>query len=466
VGIKVKHNYNLLVILFIIITAFSCKDDNPVDPPQPPVITLSDTLTLSIMQETHRSISVNIKSTDNKTGKFIELRRFAGIVVGNNYTLVSSYSASVLDTTIIDDNDGSGLELDTEYGYYAVRVDSISKPTDTSNVITAKTLTATSHDFTAQIFTFGDFSSSVLNDVAIIDENDIWAVGTIFLNDSTGQNDGRANSLIKWDGHKWISKRIFFNNNSILTPRGISILNSSNIYFASGSIFHWNGISDTADIVVERQELPDPNATIGKLWLVSSKSIYGVGNRGTIVHYNGSQWKTIPSGTDLALTDIYSINEDEIYICGVDHSSVKGIILKGNSNSFATLITSGIISNDELFDKLYGTISTVWLDNNGLIYTGGSSVYLHNLHNWDYLESAKEIQRGFIYSISGNAGNDFFMVGDRNTLVHYNGIDCMQIGIEYDDSSPIVLFRVKQKGDIIAAVGFYNRQAIIIILKR
>jgi hypothetical protein len=45
----------------------------------------------------------------------------------------------------------------------------------------------TSHNFNFQTWRFGEYSSSTLYDVAIIDENNIWAVGEIYLNDSTGQ---------------------------------------------------------------------------------------------------------------------------------------------------------------------------------------------------------------------------------------------------------------------------------------
>jgi hypothetical protein len=47
---------------------------------------------------------------------------------------------------------------------------------------------ATSHDFTFQTFTFcGTAGSSTLYDVAIINENNIWAVGEIPVTD-TSQN--------------------------------------------------------------------------------------------------------------------------------------------------------------------------------------------------------------------------------------------------------------------------------------
>ncbi len=58
-----------------------------------------------------------------------------------------------------------------------------------SNPVTFTTLDTTSHNFTWQTFTFGEHQHSVLYDVAIIDENNIWAVGAIYMNDSLGEPD-------------------------------------------------------------------------------------------------------------------------------------------------------------------------------------------------------------------------------------------------------------------------------------
>ena len=68
----------------------------------------------------------------------------------------------------------------------------------------------TSHSFTWQTFEFGDdgASPSSLKDVAIINDSDIWAVGSVYLNDSTGQPDYNAYNAIHWDGNKWNIKRL------------------------------------------------------------------------------------------------------------------------------------------------------------------------------------------------------------------------------------------------------------------
>ncbi len=59
-----------------------------------------------------------------------------------------------------------------------------------SNLLNVTTMDTTSHNFTFQTWTFGGQAGScTLYDVAIIDENDIWAVGEIYLLDSLGQPD-------------------------------------------------------------------------------------------------------------------------------------------------------------------------------------------------------------------------------------------------------------------------------------
>ena len=68
----------------------------------------------------------------------------------------------------------------------------------------------TSHNFTFQTWSFGQHSSNILYDVAIIDENNIWAVGEIYLNDSLGQTDPQAYNAIHWNGVQWEFKRIMF----------------------------------------------------------------------------------------------------------------------------------------------------------------------------------------------------------------------------------------------------------------
>jgi hypothetical protein len=75
----------------------------------------------------------------------------------------------------------------------------------------AVTLDTTSHNFTWQTWTFGGQAGScTLYDVAIINENDIWAVGEIYMLDSLGQPDPLPYNAVHWNGKDWELKRIQF----------------------------------------------------------------------------------------------------------------------------------------------------------------------------------------------------------------------------------------------------------------
>jgi hypothetical protein len=203
--------------------------------------------------------------------------------------------------------------------------------------------------------------------------------------------------------------------------------------------------------------------------------LYGVGNKGTIVIYNAQTWQQISSGTELPLIDIFSKDGNEIFISGAYTPETKGVLLKGNASGFSVMINSEIINENELFQKLYGELWSVWVDENSTIYTGGNLLFRYKNNAWNYETSLPEnfiggnpgaYYRGFITSIRGNASNDYIIAGDRNTLKHFNGVSWEQIGLPYSPSSPVIWYKVEQKGNTAIAVGDKGSYAFIIMLNK
>ena len=81
---------------------------------------------------------------------------------------------------------------------------------DSSNVIQITTMDTTSHQFTWQVDTLGDGASSVLYDVAIINDTLAYAVGEMYLRDTLGYFDPNAFNIAKWNGIRWQLKRLPF----------------------------------------------------------------------------------------------------------------------------------------------------------------------------------------------------------------------------------------------------------------
>jgi len=194
-----------------------------------------------------------------------------------------------------------------------------------SNEITVATMDTTSHNFTFETFTFGGTAgSSSLYDVAIINENNIWAVGEIKIADAS-INGYTTYNAVHWNGSDWELKRINMQSscNPVTYPplKAIWAFSENNIAVTSGGSIGWfDGNTNRADCGI-RSIL---TGSINKLWGSSSSDLYAVGNNGNIARYYNGQWSRIETGTDINFRDIYgSINKD--------NNEVEIIALASNS---------------------------------------------------------------------------------------------------------------------------------------
>ena len=208
------------------------------------------------------------------------------------------------------------------------------------NSIPVTTMDTTSHNFTFQTWTFGGQAGScTLYDVAIINspadeagENDIWAVGEIYLLDSLGQPDPNAYNAIHWDGLGWELSRIKTNAcGGVEYPpiKAIFAFSSNDILFAhiDGSISHYDGMKFVNDCTLITQL----NGSSNKIWGVDSNDFYVVSGNGFIAHYQYGHWSRIESGTDVDLKDIYgSSNGNELWTCGWSNQNGRVAVLKIN----------------------------------------------------------------------------------------------------------------------------------------
>ena len=201
----------------------------------------------------------------------------------------------------------------TNYKYQASSIsDQVS-----SNLLNVTTMDTTSHNFTWQTWTFGGQAGScTLYDVAIIDENDIWAVGEIYLLDSLGQPDPLPYNAVHWDGNEWELKRIqtILRGNLVTVPlTGIFAFSSNDIWMVGSLPIHGDGQNW---IMYDVRSTVDPSLSLSKAWGSSTNDMYFVGNSGSIAHYQNGQWSRIESGTDMSLVDMVGTLETIYFISG------------------------------------------------------------------------------------------------------------------------------------------------------
>jgi len=326
------------------------------------------------------------------------------------------------------------------------------------------TADTTSHNFTWEIFTFGDHASSSLSDVAIIDENNIWAVGEIFLNDSTGQRDPIAYNAIHWDGEKWEVKRIEVDFRGSITTgplEGITTFSETDIWLVGSLPIHGNGNQWE---MFDLRTTVNPDLSLSKVWGSSPNDIYFVGRAGSIVHYDGNNWRKIESGTTLSIYDIYGAYNSKkqeweiLAVASNKHLNVGKKVLKITGNQVSSVVDSG----------LPWSLSSIYLITGVKYYIVGDGVYessgITSSITWQLWPSGK-MTNYYSQKIRGTSSNDIFIVGDWGEIVHYNGNSWMnysfQTGLEYG-----YYLSVAFKGNIVVAVGQSYNQAIVAIGRR
>ena len=319
----------------------------------------------------------------------------------------------------------------------------------------------TSHNFVWQSWTFGEHSTSVLNDVAIIDEKNIWAVGEIYSNDSLGQPDPHAFNAIHWDGDDWNLFRIMFyticgqTSRTSYPAKAIFAFNGNDIWIGGGGrqLVKISGTTQTETACASF------SIVINKIWGTSSNDLYVVGNTGNMAHYNGTNWQKIESGTDVDIQDIWGSVES-----GTGEPTILAIASFQNYGRALDLLKiEGTIAVKLDTTGLHVNQRSVWFAENSKIFIVGNGVY----YNDNIITTSWRLDdtHPLIYKerIRGTGSNDIFIVGDFGLVSHFNGATWKHYA---GNELPKLLgnyYSVVLEKNIMVAVGQLNdRRAIIL----
>ena len=150
----------------------------------------------------------------------------------------------------------------------------------------------TSHAFTWRMEALGE---GFLHDVALINDTLAYAVGEIYLPDSTGQLDPLLYNLAVWNGKTWTVSRLAYMNQGYPSYSEIFWLfaiSADDIWF--GNSVHWNGQSfHNVDIGTSVFYGIGSN----KMWGSPNGKLYVVGNSGRIAYSSnhGTSWQRVES---------------------------------------------------------------------------------------------------------------------------------------------------------------------------
>lgn len=439
----------LIVYIGIILYSTGC---NSTDPP----IDNKESLNLSLEDVSCTEAWLKITG---KAGGSVILNRDDNEIM--RFNLISE------DTTILNDS----LLPNKSYTYQILSNDKRVA----SNKISAITMDTTSHNFTWEDYTFGEGPSDMLNDVSISDENNIWAVGEIdyYYLDSSGYRQSRIYNAVHWNGKECVLQPLQFFSFCGQEYTGAypahSIFDFGNYNMSISSSLQIKSFVNKSEVNTQCVPL-----VVNEIWGRHNQDYFIVGKAGGIARYQNGKWNKLSSGTNLYLTDIFG--RDDIFICAPDHRISGGVILKWNNGRFEKFAEAKIVPPLQVFKPyLFGTIASLWIDEKNALYVGGGLLYRYKSGIWDYAKGLKGNRpyedinyehRGYITGIRGNSSNDFWICGEGNTLMHFNGYSWKQIGEPYTQQSDILWRVVEAKGNIAAAVGYKGYQAFLRIIRR
>lgn len=410
----------LLVILFLTISCKECVNEPKPEPEYNIYLSVEDVLCTWV--------TLNVTLPDSGVTSIFELNR--------NGCPIDTYSCVSEDTLVIDE----GLIPDSDY-YYKVRFLKDGEIKAESDSVDVHTMVTTSHAFVWEVDTIGDYGS-VLYDVFAFTENEVWAVGEI-VTDSAKYN------IASWDGQKWELIRLEFNtfygSKAYGAIRSIYAFDTDDVWCMTyfGSHGHWDGVE------WETGYANNAGAATEAIWGSSSSNLYFVGNAGTIVHYNGTDFTRMESGTDADLNTIDGIydnatGETHIWVTGV------GILLYYDGSTWQEIFSM----DNPIFEDNFNNPNAVYIpdDRNYIVSVwGGDNSGLYALNQNNLLQNILMSKHDlFVKGISGNSVNDFFMVGTYTEVIHYNGAT---LHVYEDLKRYGVLSSCYMIGDEIFAVG-------------
>jgi hypothetical protein len=312
----------------------------------------------------------------------------------------------------------TGLLPAADYTYHITYMKD-GRDKDRSDPVAVTTLDTTSHDFTWTVETLGD-AGSYLNDVAIVDENNIWAVGYIKEGDS-------IYNAAHWDGEKWEMIRVLSGHTAVT---GISYFSRDDIWVTLGVVAHWNGNEWVLYHLWDMGIIHYPeDGGVYQVWGSSSDNVWFAGNNGTLVHYDGSRFRRIsnPWESQLDWSKVKGMGNDVFVVGYTRFSPFKSAFINIKNGECKTLMSSNTANG--IWDSTLGIFSDwghmITFDIlKEHLYVRAIQGTLKFPYSKDYISHwimYQDYPGDFYVDMDTKAENDILMIGAIRQFIHFNG---------------------------------------------
>ena len=146
------------------------------------------------------------------------------------------------------------------------------------------------------------------------------------------------------------------------------------------------------------------------VWGISDSSVYAVGDAGSVLHYDGTDWNVMPTPTVATLRAVYGFSDSSVFACGQN-----GAILRYDGTDW-TRMSSPIETS--LYSLWGATENDLWTCgiNGELAHYDGAM--------WTRVPSGTNFN---LLSLWGSSATDIYAFGE--TTLHYDGSDWQPIPV-------------------------------------
>jgi len=194
---------------------------------------------------------------------------------------------------------------------------------------------------------------------------------------------------------------------------GVGIINDA--MPALGSLPEWEW----------QNPLPQGNNLMA-VWSNGPNDVFAVGEAGTIIHYDGSTWSLMDSGTMThVLSGVWGSGPNDIFAVGTYYD-------QPNWREYATILHYDGANWSTMISGLPNGLRGVWGSAPNDVFAVGPNAILHyNGATWSEMTNPV----GYLNAVWGSGPNDVFAVGD-DKIVHYDGTTWSEVcGLPIDPGS-------------------------------
>lgn len=245
-------------------------------------------------------------------------------------------------------------------------------------------------------------------------------------------------SLWHFDGTQWLNPpnpADASDGRGSVDLNGVFGLSSNSVWFfgfrirsvglgqtvTSGFAMEWSGshyVEYTDTLISKGEELM-------AAWGDSRDRLFFVGKDGTFLRFDGTQWHKSETGTRAWLNAIWGTNGNDVLVLGYELDAVQPFdstyysVASWNGTQFS--IVSTFLETGGSSIHPWG-VNALWSDNSKF-YSSDYSLFVRTGMGWNKLLDSPFVLR----TVRGSGPHDVFAVGNRNTFLHFNGVDWRQL---------------------------------------